>query len=276
MKKAVILLITFAIITSLCSCKHNIKNVTINEKTATLTIEDTDVGVEITFDGEEYNIFAGNLKGLYLYNVPDKLVKYFWGRWGFCGLYMTNNPDFGMTFLVDLVLLRLLDNPFDFPRYYLSNNSEIPNLETIAVSDIVSVINMGMVHDYVYTEWSNVNDLTSSGWTMVLDKELWNSENDTVLLGDIIDFEEPFTLNGRYIKCEEMVFTPVEYESFFCGPFDLIWTNGGEFYLRFSFNTDDEYIYKVRDKYQNIFEKIFEFSSYDWEYILGEDTPKSE
>ena len=253
MKKAVSLLIIFAItICSLCSCKHNIKNATINEKTAALTIEETDAGVEITFDDEEYNIFAADLKGLYLYIVPDKLVTYFWHQLGPAGLYMTNNPDFGIAFRMELVITRLLGNPYKIPNYFLSENSEIPNLETIAVSDIVYVINIGMVHDYVYTEWSNVNDLTSSGWTMVFDKELWNSKGDTVLLGDIIDFEEPFAIGDEYEMCGEIVFTPRDYESFFCGPFDLIEMDG-EYYVRFSFNTDDENAYRVRDEYQFVF-----------------------
>lgn len=253
MKKAVILLIIFAItICSLCSCKHNIKNATINEKTAALTIEETDAGVEITFDDEEYNIFAADLKGLYLYIVPDKLVTYFWHQLGPAGLYMTNNPDFGIAFRMELVITRLLGNPYKIPNYFLSENSKIPTLETVALNDIAFVINAGMIQDVVYTEWLNVNDLISDPWTNVIDREWWNSENDTVLFGDIIDFGEPIVIDDEYEMCGEIVFTPRDYESFFCGPFDLIEMNG-EYYVRFSFNTDDENAYRVRDEYQFVF-----------------------
>ena len=252
MKKTVILLIVIAIICSLCSCTYIRKNVTINEKNATLTLKTTDSATSITFDGEEYNVFAADLKGLYLYIVPGELVTYYWSQLGPAGLYMTNNPDFGIAFRMELVIAGLLDNPFKIPNYYLSENSNIPNIETIAVSDIVYVTNMGMIQDVVYTEWSNVDDLISSSWTKKIDRNLWNSESDTVLLGDIIDFCEPIVIDDEYEMMGEMVFTPIDYESFFCGPFDLIEING-EYYVRFSFNTNDLNAYKINDNYQFVF-----------------------
>lgn len=275
MKKIVILLILISmLICPLCSCQQ--KNITVGDVTGDLYFEETDCGMNIMFNDVKYNVFTGDLKGFYFYRATDQLVTYLWGRLGLYGLYVVNNPDFGIAFTPEDVLLRLMGNPYDFPRYILSEDAEVPSLETVAIDDIVHVENMGRIQDVVYTEWSNVNEMASSGWTKVYDRSLWNGENDTVTLGELVDFTEPFTLTGRYMKFGEIVFTPAGYESFFCGPFDVIWTNGGEFYLRFSFNTDDEHIYKVQDKYQSSFEKMFEPSSFEWEYILSEDTSKAE
>lgn len=254
MKKAVILLIIFAItICSLCSCKHNIKNVTINEKTAPLTIEETDAGVEITFDDEEYSVFTGQIKGLYFYNIPYELVACYWSIWGIYGLFAVHNPDFGIAFITGDPLFKENYRSVSLPKYYLSENTKMPTLESIAINDIFYVDNIGFVQNVVYTEWTTVDDITPSFGTVKIDRDLWNSDNDTVLLGDIIDFEEPFAIGDEYVMCGEIVFTPRDYESFFCGPFDLIEMKG-EYYIQFKFFTDDENACRVRDEYQFVFQ----------------------
>ena len=277
MKKIIILwVLIFLLICPLCSCQ--LQNITVGEVTGDLYFKQNSEGFNtIVFDGTPYNIYTPNLKGFYFYKSTDEFITYVWGgRFNIYGLYKVNNPDFGTAFVATEVIMRLLGTPLSHPRYYLSDNTSIPELETIAIEDIVHVTTGGFFTDIVYTEWSKVDELTSSISTRAFDRSWWNSENDAVLLGEIIDFSNPILLPEKYINYDDIVFTPRDYESFFCGPFDVIWTNGGEFYLGFSLDTDDEYIYKVRDKYQDSFEKMFEPSSREWDYILGEDTPKSE
>ena len=249
MKRFVVLLIVFSVLMcSLCSCSRNIKEITINEKTAALTIEETDMGVEITFDGEEYSIFTRNIKGLYFYNIPYELVACYWSRHGILGLFAVNNPDFGTAFITGDPLFKENLRPYARPKYYLSENTKIPTLESIAINDIFCVANVGFIQNVVYTEWSTADDI-SLGWTA----NLWNSENNNVLLGDIIDFEEPFTLVDKNMIYAEIIFTPKDYDSFFCGPFKLFEIDG-EYYIQFMFFTDDENAYRVRDEYQFIFQ----------------------
>ena len=277
MKKLITLLVLISLlICSLCSCQ--LKNITVGEVTGDLYFKENREGFNtIVFDGTPYNIYTPNLKGFYFYKSTDEFITYVWGgRFNTYGLYKVNNPDFGTAFVATEVIMRLLGTPLSHPSYYLSGNTSIPELETIAIEDIVHVTTGGFFTDIVYTEWSNVDELTSSISTKSFDRSWWNSENDTVLLGEIIDFSNPILLPEKFICYDSIVFIPRDYESFFCGPFKVIWTNGGEFYLKFSLSTDDEYIYKVQDKYQDSFDKRYEHSSREWDYILGEDTPKSE
>ena len=95
MKKIVILLILISLlICPLCSCQQ--KNITVGDVTGDLYFEETDCGMNIMFNDVKYNVFAGDLKGFYFYRATDQLVTYLWGRLGLYGLYVVNNPDFGL------------------------------------------------------------------------------------------------------------------------------------------------------------------------------------
>ena len=262
MKKVVILLILISmLICPLCSCQQ--KNTTVGDVTGDLYFKDEDERFHtIVFDETPYNVYTPNLKGLYFYKSTDELITYVWGGGlTIYGLYAVDNPDFGTAFVATDVIMRLLGTPLSHPKYFLSGNTNIPELEAIAIEDIFHVTTVGFFIDAVYTEWSNVNELASSGWTDVYDRSLWNGENDTILLGELVDFSKPILLPDKYLSHDDIVFTPRDYESFFCGPFDLIEIDG-DYYVRFFLPTYedtsnliyDEYVYKIRDEYQELFQ----------------------
>lgn len=257
MKKSIIILVLLSVlICSLCSCKRTVKNITIDGVTDDLFIEikyDKNFldKANIIFNGVKYDIYTSDLEYLYFYKANDELITYVGGAMALYGIHLVKTADFGTVFCVEDFLFRVIGLNAD-AFYYLPEYADIPSLENIVIDDIYDVSNVGWLHNYVYTEWSSVDEMISAVQTKCYDRNSWNRENDTILLGEFIDFNESVILSESHPTGWDIIITPRDYESFFCGPFDVIEIDG-EYYVTNGFPREVQYAYKVHDKYQFVF-----------------------
>ena len=259
MKRITILLIVCTIlIATLVSCTVVNKKINIGGNSANIIVDELDKGeYNIIFDGNSY-VFSGDYDEFFFYRVHTEPVAYFWGLLGLSTINAGQTEELGTVFTLEYPMLEPFFGPTISPCYF-SEKVVMPDKEALIVDDIVVVEPSGWINDYMFYEFYCEEDLKSHYSSTIIDKSLWNEENQDVSWGEILDLENPITFDPdiNIPKREYITFTFKDYKAFFGGVFQLV-SIDDEWYLCFHTLPVNNIAYRIHNEYLNIFDRYYD------------------
>lgn len=262
MKRITILLIVCTVLVcTLVSCVVVNKETNIGGKSANLIVEELDgEKYNITFDENSY-VFSGNYDEFFFYRVHTEPVDYFWGLWGLSTINAGQIKELGTVFTLSYPIWDSIfgDANLTTSSCYFSEKVVMPNKEELIVDDIVVISPSGVISNYMFCEFYCEEDLKSHYSSRIIDKSLWNEENQDVSWGEILDFENPITFdpNINIPKGKYITFTFKDYKAFVGGVFHLV-SIDGEWYLCYNNVSVDNIAYRIHTEYLNIFDGYYD------------------